>query len=176
MLKNPSVLFRFAYCLVVLGAMLPFGVAASGWVALAKGPSLVGAVPFVGPLLLLALGGFRVYLVARFPTTLSSPPISGVAVLVRVVGLIAIYVGVVATVLSWVARPLMRTFMTSRTESGAEFFVVGLYLSLLAGVGLLGLLMFEFSRLLAFERLARERHARKEVPNPSFKRTPGGAA
>jgi hypothetical protein len=44
------------------------------------------------------------------------------------------------------------TFMTSRTESGAEFFAVGLYFSLAAGVGILGLLAFEFSRLLAFER------------------------
>lgn len=164
MLKNPSVALRLAYCLVVLGAILPFGIAASGWVALAKGPGLLSTVPFVGPLLLLALGGFRVYLVARFPTTLSSPPVSGVAALVRVVGVTAIYVGLVATVLSWVARPLIRTFMTSRTESGAEFFVVGLYLSLVAGIGLLGLLMFEFGRLLAFERLAHERYARKEVP------------
>ncbi|MDO9001811.1 MAG: hypothetical protein Q7V20_00010 [Aquabacterium sp.] len=42
--------------------------------------------------------------------------------------------------------------MTTRTESGAEFFVVGLYLSLASGIGMLGLLAFEFSRLLAFER------------------------
>ncbi len=159
MLKNASVVLRIAYCLVVLGAILPFGIAASGWVSLAKGPNLLGAVPFLGPLLLLALGFFRVYLVARYPTTLSSPPVSGLAALVRVLGQLAIYIGVVATVLSWVARPLMRALMTSRTESGAEYFVVGLYLSLVAGIGLLGLLMFEFSRLLAFERLAYERHA-----------------
>lgn len=176
MLKNPSFALRVAYCLVVLGAILPFGVAASGWVALAKGPALLSTVPFIGPVLLLAIGAFRVYLVARFPTTLCSPPVSGVTALLRAFGITAIYVGLVATVLSWVARPLIRALMTSRTESGAEFFVVGLYLSLVAGVGLLGILMFEFSRLLAFERLARERSVRRDVPNPSFKRTPNGAA
>jgi hypothetical protein len=159
LLKNASVVLRIAYCLVVLGAILPFGIAASGWVTPAKGPNLLGAVPFIGPMLLLTLGFFRVYLVACYPTTLSSPPVSGLAALVRVLGQLAIYIGVVATVLSWVARPLMRALMTSRTESGAEFFAVGLHLSLVAGIGLLGLLMFEFSRLLAFERLAYERHA-----------------
>lgn len=159
MLKIPSAALRAAYCLVVLGAIVPVGLATSGWVAMARGPSLIAAVPFVGPLLLLALGGYRVYLVARFSTTLSSPPISGIASLIRVLGVGAIYVGVLATLLSWIGRPLMRVLMTSRTESGAEFFVAGVYLSLIAGVGLLGLLLFEFSRLLAFERLAHERSA-----------------
>lgn len=174
MLKNPSVSLRLAYCLVVLGAILPFGIAASGWVSLAKAPSLLGSVPIVAPLLMLALGGVRVYLVARYPTTLSSPPVSGGAAFVRVAGLVAIYVGVAATVLSWLAGPLMRTFMTTRTESGAEFFVVGLYLSFITGIGLLGLLMFEFSRLLAFERLAFEHHRRKGVSNRPAVRMPAG--
>jgi hypothetical protein len=130
-------------------------------------------VPVVGPLFLLALGGFRVYLVARFPTTLSSPPVSGIAALARILGLIAIYIGVVATLLGWVAQPLMRRFMHSHTESGAEYFVVGLYLSILGGVGFAGLLLFEFSRLLAFERLAYERYAAKnEAPKNPRPNTP----
>jgi hypothetical protein len=53
----------------------------------------------------------------------------------------------------------MRAFMKSRTESGAEFFVVGMYLSVAAGIGMLGLLSFEFSRLLAFERSAQRASA-----------------
>ncbi len=70
------------------------------------------------------------------------------------------YVGVVGTLLSWFGGPLMRAFMTSRTESGAEYFVAGLYLSFVAGIGTLGLLLFESSRLLAFERLVYERYAK----------------
>jgi len=161
LLKYPSVVLRVAYCLVVLGAILPIGIASSGWVALAKGPSVLSAVPVFGLLIVLALGGFRIYLVARFPTTLSSPPVSGFTALARVLGTIAIYVGVVGTVLSWIARPLMRALVTSRSDSGAEFFAVGLLLSLVGSIGLLGLFMFEFSRLLAFERLAYERYAPK---------------
>jgi len=37
-------------------------------------------------------------------------------------------------------------------ESGVEFFVVGVYIALLAGVGPLGILLFEISRLFGFER------------------------
>ena len=161
MLKNPPVVHRIAYCLVVLGAILPIGITASSWVALARGPSLGQTIPYVGPILLATVGLFRVYLVARFPATLCSLPVSGIAVVMRVLGLIAIYIGVIATILGWIARPLMRAVLTSRTESGAEFFIVGVYLSLLRSSGLLGILLFEFSRLLGFEKLARERNNKK---------------
>ena len=161
MLQNPSVLLRVSYCLVVLGATVPFGLAASGWVGLAKGPGLVGALPFLlGPPLLLLLGAFRIYLVARYKTTLSSPQLLGIGVVFRALGLFALHVGALSTLLSWVARPLMRAFLTTRTESGAEFFAVGVFLLYGVGAGSFGLLLFEFSRLLGFERLAHERSAR----------------
>lgn len=162
MLKEPSLALRATYCLVILGAILPFGVAASGWVAMATGPGLLRSIPILGPIFLLAVGGYRIYLVARFRTTLSFPPVSGASSLVRVLGVLGMYVGVAATVLSWIAGPLMRAFMTSRTESGAEFFIVGLYLSLIGGAGLLGIALFEFSRLLAFERLAFEHYSKRK--------------
>lgn len=50
------------------------------------------------------------------------------------------------------SNPLMRALMTSHTESGAEYFVAGMYLSMLGGIGTLGLLCFELSRLVAFEQ------------------------
>ena len=162
MIKYPSVVLRVAYCLIVLGAVLPIGIASSGWVRLATGPSRVSAVPVLGLLFALALGGFRIYSVARFPTTLSSPPASGFTALARVLGTMAMYVGVVGTVLNWIARPLMRALLTSRGDSGAEFFAVGLLLSLVGSIGLLGLLLFEFSRLLAFERLTYQRYGAKK--------------
>lgn len=158
MLVAPSTAVRVTYCLVVLGAILPVGLAASSWVAMARGPSLLSAIPILGALVVLALGGYRLYLVGRFSTTLSSPPVTGIAKLLRVLGVVAMYVGVIATILSWVGRPLMGALLKSRTESGAEFFAAGLYLALIAGIGLLGLFLFEFSRLLAFERLAHERY------------------
>ncbi|MDY0742980.1 hypothetical protein SNE35_00610 [Paucibacter sp. R3-3] len=161
MFQMPSLALRVAYCVVVLGAVLPVGVAASSWVAMARGPGLLSVIPFVGPLLLLVIGGYRVYLVARFPTTLGSLAASGVASLMRKLGMFALYVGALGTALSWASRPLMRALMTSHTESGAEYFAAGMYLALLAGLGLLGVLLFEFSCLLCFERLSLERFGPK---------------
>jgi len=45
--------------------------------------------------------------------------------------------------------------MSSHTDSGAEYFVAGMYLALLGGIGTFGLLFFEFSRLVGFEAAAR---------------------
>ncbi len=80
---------------------------------------------------------------------------TGFNVFLRKMGTFLIYVGVLTALLRWTAGPLMRALMIHRSESGAEFFVVGLYLSLLSGVGLFGLVSFEFSRLLSFERVER---------------------
>lgn len=154
--QKPSLILKIAYCLVLLAAILPFGLAKSGWISLATGGAGIGFVPFLGPLVFLGLGLYRIYLVIRVPNVLDSPKATGLATFLRAVGTFFIYIGVLASVLSWVAGPLMRAFMTTRTESGAEFFVVGLYLSLAGGIGMLGLSSFEFSRLLAFERNAQK--------------------
>lgn len=142
---------KWAYSLVVLSAVVPFGLAASSWVAMARGGGVAGTIPFIGPLLFLALGIYRVYLVARAPGTLASFPASGFVKLLRRVGIFALYIGAVVAILGWVAGPLMKLLMTHRTESGAEFFVVGLYLSLLGEIGVLGLMLFELSRIIGFE-------------------------
>lgn len=155
MKQQPSTSLKVAYCIVLLATVLPIGLAKSGWVGLATGGIGMG-VPFVGPIIFLALGLYRIYLVVRVPGTLSSPQALGFAAFLRAVGTFFLYVGVFASVLSWVAGPLMRAFMTHRTESGAEFFVVGMYLSLVTGFGMLGLFAFEFSRLVAFERNAQK--------------------
>jgi hypothetical protein len=117
----------------------------------------MGIIPFVGPILFLACGLYRIYLVLRVKVTLNSPAASGTTAWLRAGGALCIYIGAIITVLNWTSGPLMRLFIKQRTESGAEFFVVGLYLSLAAGIGLLGLFLFEFCRLLAFERNAREK-------------------
>ncbi|HYD63286.1 MAG TPA: hypothetical protein VEC35_23220 [Noviherbaspirillum sp.] len=153
---QPSFALKFSYCLVILGTVVPVGLANSGWVALATGATPMGMIPFLGPILLLALGLYRIYLVWRMKGTLDSPPLSGGIAALRAIGVFCIHLGAVITIAAWSAGPLMRLLIKQQTESGAEFFVVGVYLSLVAGIGLLGFLLFEFSRLVAFERHARE--------------------
>jgi hypothetical protein len=142
---------KLAYCLVLLFAVLPLGLAGSSWVALARGR--IGApLLLIGILPMLVLGLYRIYLVARVPGTLSSYPPAGFARPLRALGVFAIYLGALVSVATPLAGPLMRDLMKSHTESLAEYFVVEVYLSMLGGVGTLGLLCYELSRLVAFER------------------------
>jgi len=144
---------KIAYSLVLLGAIVPFGLARSGWVALATGG--FASAPFIGPLALLALGLYRVFLVARVPGLLDSQATVGIETLLRMLGQFLLYVGAVVAVLGWISGPLMHAFIQRRTDSGAEFLVVGVYLGMAGGLGILGLIFFEFSRLRAFERSSR---------------------
>lgn len=150
LLAAPSSL-KWAYSLVLLSAVLPVGLSASSWVALAQGGSFIGGLPIIGPLLFLLLGLYRIYLVAGAPGTLSLPQVRGFTLFLRRAGIFALYLGAALAILGWLAGPLMKLLMTQRTESGAEFFVVGLYLSMLGGIGILGLILFELSRLIGFE-------------------------
>ena len=156
-----------AYCLVILGAVVPVGLAHSSWVRLATGSPAVTLLPFVGPLVYLLLGGYRICLVVRGPSTLGAPPASGVVAALRAIGTFLLFVGAVISVVNVAAGPLMYAFMPRLTNSGVEYFAVGLYLAFLPPVGVLGLILFEFSRLVAFERAAR-----RAAPSPSVERTP----
>jgi hypothetical protein len=136
--------------------VLPFGPGKSGWVGLAMGGNAMSMIPFVGPVVFLAMGLYRIYLVVRTPGTLDSPPAAGVLRVARAIGAFCLYLGAVMSVLSWASRPLMRAFMTTRTDSGVEYFAVGLSLVIFGGIGVLGLFLFESSRLFAFERIAKQ--------------------
>ena len=156
MSHQPSFALKLSYCLVVLSAVVPFGLAKSGWVALATGATPLGMIPFIGPIFFLILGLCRVYLVLRTKEALNSPEVTRGIALLRAIGAICIHAGAVIVVLNWVSGPLMRLLIKQRTESGAEFFVVGVYLSLALGIGILGLFLFEFCRVVAFEYNARD--------------------
>lgn len=79
-------------------------------------------------------------------------------------GVFLIYIGGLVAVLSFLAGPLMHAFVKHKTESGAEFFVVGVYLAMVGRVGWLGLFLFEASRLASFERHYRKREQAAAVP------------
>lgn len=153
-MKTAPALLRWAYCLTLLFTVFPFGLVGSGWVAIARG-GIDGTMTIFGNLLILVLALYRIYLVGRVKNTLSSCPSVGFARLLQHVGVFAIYIGAIVAIASLLGGPLMRAFMTSRSESGVEFFIVGVYLSMFSGVGILGLLCFELSRLVSFERHAK---------------------
>jgi len=153
-IDSPKTL-KHAYTLVVLSKILPIGLAASSWVALAAGAY---AQPFALAwlILFLILGLYRIFTLYKNPKSLCSYPVAGVASLLRKVSLFLLYVGAIVGLLNLVSRPLMAALVTHRSETGIEFFAVGFYLALLGGIGPLGLFGFEFSRILAFENHAKD--------------------
>ena len=162
MFKKPPIVLRVAYCFVILCTILPLGFRFAAWVTLDKKHIYLGStISFFWPLLFLALGAFRVYWVARFPTALSSPPVSGIAAVLRALGLMAIYVGVFANVLKWLCLLLIKTHVIDQAGAALLSLVLGIYLpliNLITSLGLAGILLFEFSRILAFEKLLYQHH------------------
>ena len=162
MLINPSLGLRAAYCLVLLGFIIPVALSTALWPQLAQGQWRFAGVSFMLTLIMAAVAACRIYLVVRSPTALCSPRLSGGAAFVRKLGILLIFIGLVATILEWVAGPLMRTYFSSRSESGVEFFVVAFILGMVKMTGTSGLILFELSRLLGFERIAYEHSQRRQ--------------
>src|SRR3569832_2471224 len=94
---------KIAYAIVVLAAVVPIGLASSGWVALATGRG-GAAIPYIGPILFLGLGIYRVVTVYRNPQALHSYPVKGFVNVLRKIGVFALYFGALVGVLflvSW---------------------------------------------------------------------------
>ncbi len=144
-----SIKLRLLYCLAILSAIFPFGM--SGWVSMTVGPNLL-SVPYIGPISLLFIGIWRIYKVTRYPHTLDSYVQGLFLKALRVIGIIGMSVGVVYFVLRFGANDIVHMWVPSRSESGVEYYVVGVYLSLIGGMGSLGVFLFEASRLFGFER------------------------
>ena len=74
----------------------------------------------------------------------------------RALGIGLMALGVIAFVFQFFVGPIGRMLFSQRTESGAEFFVVGIWLAMFTAVTPISVLLFEASRLLSFERWYRE--------------------
>jgi hypothetical protein len=157
MIQRASWLLKCVYSITILGAVLPFGISSSGWVAatLGRGASPLAGLTMLGPLMLLAVGLYRIWTVVRHTEALSSYETRGVPRIFRGVGMLALYLGALVAIANWVAQPAMRMLIARPSESGVEFYIVGVYLALVSGIGVLGLILFELSRLLSFEAEAR---------------------
>jgi hypothetical protein len=156
MQQTASLSLKWAYALVILSAVLPIGLASSGWVALAAGGGASLGIPFLGPVVMLGLGLYRVFLVAKVPSTLDAFDVAGFGKALRKIGIFLLFVGAVVGALNLISRPLLLALPSQYTRGAPVFFVVGVYLSILGGLGLLGLIFFELSRLLGFEQNVRK--------------------
>lgn len=145
---------RWLYLLALLTVLAP--VPGSGWARLATGggPLVLMGLP---ALAILALATWRAVQVIRDRGRLAAPALAGRIRWMRKIALAIMAVGVVVTMLQLLTVPIAGViFKGARSETGVEFFVVGVWLAMFSGWGPVGLLLFEFSRMLGFERAQRE--------------------
>lgn len=144
-------LTRVLYVLGLLSLFLPL--LRSSWVSLALGG---GALTGPGSLVVLALALYRAALVLIDPRTLDAPAARGWVRRCRVAGIGLIASAPIALGLQFAMGPLGHALAPRGSGSGIEFFVVGIGVALLASLAPTGVMLFEFSRLRAFELAARE--------------------
>jgi hypothetical protein len=145
---------RIVYVIVLLSILLPIGLSGSGWVSLSLGRGgwrSLWQYAFVALFVVLAI--WRIWVVLADRSTLDSPAVAGLLRAIRITGVTLLSLGTLVFALDVLGRPIIRALVSRPSESGVEFYVVGLFLAFLKGIGPLGVIVFEFSRLRSFEKL-----------------------
>ncbi len=151
---------KFMYCLMLASLVFPLGM--SGWVSLTVGG---GALSFLGllgkyaivPWLLLALlAAARIWRVMRDPNVLSAYVYSPFQNALLRVATFLLYVVGVAFVLRLFSSPLAALLLGAHS-GGIGAYAIAVWFSLFAMAGPLALALFEYSRLLGFEYVRRNK-------------------
>ena len=152
---NPGI--RWLYCLAIISAVLPpefYG----AWIRSVTEGTTYAKTLFAGNFLLLPLFVYRVYLVARYPYTLDAHIPNGGIRTLRVLAVIAMLIGIVASVAIWLVNLGALTVIYDPVKATVASHSVILVLYVISSAALFGWLAFELSRLLGFEAgLLRER-------------------
>lgn len=151
---STSASMRLVYVLALLASVVPLG--RSGWVSLAMGAGSWAGVALV---IVVALAIYRVVLVLTRPDALDAPVAEGIVHWCRVLGVGMACIGLVIFALNFFIGPIGHALFPRGSDNGVEFFVIGLWLALLGGLTPVGLLLFEFSRMQAFEHWLRKERA-----------------
>ena len=142
---------KWLYCLTLIAAIFPSGLlGAASWVGLATGGGLLSG-GIVAVAILLVLFGYRIVLVVRGPHTLDAYIASTRIKLLRNFGIFLMAIGLIGSFTIFFIKPLALGIFGKPVDSGVAFFVVGVFAYLISSSGLMGLLMFEASRLFGFE-------------------------
>jgi len=155
---------KWLYCLTLIAAIFPSGIyGAAGWVGLATGGSMLsgGIVVLV---ILLAIFICRIILVVRRPHTLDAYITSTPIKLLRYLGIFLMAAGLLGSFAIFFIKPLALGIFGKPGDGGVAFFVVGVFAYLISSAGLLGLLIFEASRLFGFEAQIEDEQQSPQTP------------
>jgi hypothetical protein len=142
---------KWLYCLTLIAAIFPSGLfGAAGWVGLATGGGLFSG-GIVALVILLAIFIYRIVLVVRSPHTLDAYVTGTRIKLLRYLAIFLMVAGLIGSFAIFFIKPLALGVFGKPGDGGVAFFVMGILIYLISSAGLLGLLMFETSRLFGFE-------------------------
>jgi hypothetical protein len=140
--------FKLVYCLTLMGSIFPVGLAASsGWMALVFGGGFLRA-GFLLPIALLLIFGYRIVTVIRNPSALDVYAAGFFSKAVRLFSILLIWGGFASMVSLFFVKPITLAIFQKAGDGGVAFFVVGIYLIMLAGMGIIGVVMFEGVRFI----------------------------
>lgn len=165
-----SRLFGFIYCITIFSIVLPFGLAGSRWVRMTVGGGLA-LIPFAGMLLMVVVGLGRCVQVWRRPQALDGPAVTGHLRKIQIMGVALIYTGALIGVINWLSIPMAKIFIRDAGPNGILYYAIGAYLALLSNTGILGLIIFETTRLAGFEEMSSKTTTQVDLPtqeSPTF--------
>lgn len=155
---------KWLYCLSLIAAVIPLGLfGAAGWVGLATGGGMLGG-SIVVLAIMLSLFVYRIVLVVRRPHTLDAFIPSTRIKIMRYFGIFLMIVGLIGALAVVFIKPLALSVFGQPADSGVAFFVIGVIAYFVSSSGVLGLLLFEASRLFGFEAQLNEVFSGRQVP------------
>lgn len=139
---------KLVYSLTLLGSIFPAGLAASsGWIGLAFGGGLLRA-GFLLPIALLLLLGYRIVTIIRNPSALDVHVAGFFSKSIRFLSVLLIWAGFASMASLFFVKPITLAIFQSAGDAGVAYFVVGMYLVMLASMGIIGIAMYESVRLI----------------------------
>jgi hypothetical protein len=161
-MKRATFLLKLCYCLNLFGLLLPIALAQFAGLP-AHGDATTAAAALVAGLIALVLvlaGLYRIGLVVRLAGTLDAWPATGPSDALQRIGSAGLHAGAGIGLASLVAGPWLHA---ADAQPAAQV------LAIAGGIGLIGLVLFEFGRLMSFEQRARDELSPQRLrPSPAI--------
>jgi len=145
-LRSASLATRLLYCVALFSFLPATLLGSSGWVGLTLGRTGRGLAGLFVLLLIATAVAFRIYQVLRYRRSLDAFVSNKFVATLRGLSIAVMLVGGLAGLAIFFIRPLALFIFKTPGDSGVAFYVVGVYLALVAPFGWKGCLAFEVTR------------------------------
>jgi len=137
---------KLVYCLTLVG-IVPVGLtASSGWIGLLFGVSLFRP-GFLFPVVLLLLITYRIISVFRNPIALDVHVTGVFSRVIRAIAVVLMWAGLLSITGLFFVKPITLAIFHNAGDADIGYFVVGVFLIMLAALGIIGIVVFEIIRV-----------------------------